>query len=722
MSAKCVGLTSPDMAYTNCIYISSRDYQSLLQQYRSEPVLLQINNFVFTVLPDPALLEGIALNKLQRDITRLSLVDTFSPRLFAPPDDFFLGTAKFEVEMISRRAKALEINEEELEKVMKEKYSNFVLNQGQTILIDYKGAPLQLKVGKLTLIELTQQPTKDEKLCDKGFLNAHTVLSFDSVSASTLTIISNRLRTMNIFEGPRFNFEELGIGGLDEEFSMIFRRAFASRLFPPIVMKRLGINHVKGMLLFGPPGTGKTLIARQIAKCLKAHEPKIINGPEVFNKYVGQTEENIRELFKDAENEQNEKGEKSKLHIIIFDEIDAICKPRGTISGGTGVHDTAVNQLLSKIDGVNALNNILVIGMTNRKDMIDEAVLRPGRLEVHVEVGLPNEDGRQQILRIHTKKMVESGALADDVDLLELAHRTKNFSGAEIEALVKSAASFAFNKHIDLDNLGQDLKIEDIKIGMQDFLHALDEIRPMFGVDNEDLQRYIRNGIVDYGDRFRQIYNTCHTLIKQVKNSPQTPLLSLLLEGPSGTGKTALAAKLALESEFPYIKLISPENFVGYTENGKIQAINKQFEDAYRSPLSVIVLDNIERLIEYVSTGPRFSNAVLQAILVLAKKIPPRNDRRLLIIGTTSNAAFLEDLELVKSFNVVIEVQKLDPEAVQKVLLKYKVPKDHAKLVRENLTAPVALKQVLLALEMAQQYSNPVTAEAFLECLSSISL
>jgi vesicle-fusing ATPase len=124
------------------------------------------------------------------------------------------------------------------------------------------------------------------------------------------------------------------------------------------------------------------LIARQIGKMLNGKEPKVVNGPEILNKYVGQSEENIRNLFKEAEAEYRERGDDSELHIIIFDEIDAICKHRGNVRDGTGVHDTVVNQLLSKIDGVNALNNILVIGMTNRKDMIDEALLRPGRLEV----------------------------------------------------------------------------------------------------------------------------------------------------------------------------------------------------------------------------------------------------------------------------------------------------------------------------------------------------
>ncbi|XP_030610228.1 vesicle-fusing ATPase-like [Archocentrus centrarchus] len=161
---------------------------------------------------------------------------------------------------------------------------------------------------------------------------------------------------------PDWNFEKMGIGGLDKEFSDIFRRAFASRVFPPDLVEKMGCKHVKGILLFGPPGCGKTLMARQIGKMLKAREPKIINGPEILNKYVGESEANIRKLFADAEDEQKRLGANSGLHIIIFDEIDAICKQRGSMAGSTGVHDTVVNQLLSKIDGVEQLNNILVIG------------------------------------------------------------------------------------------------------------------------------------------------------------------------------------------------------------------------------------------------------------------------------------------------------------------------------------------------------------------------
>jgi vesicle-fusing ATPase len=186
-------------------------------------------------------------------------------------------------------------------------------------------------------------------------------------------------------------------------------------LFIAELVEQLGCKHVKGILLYGPPGTGKTLMARQIGQMLNAKDPKIVNGPEILDKYVGQSEANIRLLFADAEEEERRLGPNSGLHIIIFDEIDAICKSRGTSGGSTGVNDTVVNQLLSKIDGVEQLNNILVIGMTNRRDMMDEALLRPGRLEVQMEIGLPNEIGRREIFKIHTARMREHGKLGDDV-------------------------------------------------------------------------------------------------------------------------------------------------------------------------------------------------------------------------------------------------------------------------------------------------------------------
>merc|ERR1719347_512934 len=283
---------------------------------------------------------------------------------------------------------------------------------------------------------------------------------------------------------------------------------FASRVFPPEIMEQLGCSHVKGILLHGPPGTGKTLMARQIGKMLNAREPKIVNGPEILDKYVGESEANIRKLFAEAEEDERRLGVNSGLHIIIFDEIDAICKKRGSVAGNTGVNDTVVNQLLSKIDGVDQLNNILVIGMTNRRDMMDDALLRPGRLEVQIEIGLPKEDGRTQILNIHVKKMRANGKLGKDVDLAELAAITKNFSGAELEGLVRAAQSCALNRlvkasskvEVDVD------AAEKLNVGRSDFMHALEnDIKPAFGAADEKLEGFISRGIINWGDPVQSV-------------------------------------------------------------------------------------------------------------------------------------------------------------------------------------------------------------------------
>jgi len=399
---------------------------------------------------------------------------------------------------------------------------------------------------------------------------------------------------------------------------------------------KLGIQHVRGILLYGPPGTGKTLIARQIGKMLNAREPKVINGPEVLNKYVGQSEENIRKLFADAEKEYKEKGDESGLHIIIFDELDAVCKQRGTSGGGTGVGDSVVNQLLSKLDGVDQLNNILLIGMTNRMDMIDEALLRAGRLEVHMEISLPDESGRAQILKIHTAKMRNNNVMENDVDVNELARLTKNFSGAEINGLVKAASSFAFSRHIKVGTMAAiNDDVVNMKVNRQDFLNALEEVKPLFGVAEEELEKRIRGDIIHYSDFINDILEEGRLYINQVRKPNSTPVLSVALHGPPGSGKTALAAKMAIDSGFPFIKLVSPEDMVGFSEMQKVQQLDKTFRDAYKSTLSVIVIDNIEMLVDWVPIGPRFSNTVLVALKVLLGKQPPKVSHSIIEIGVT---------------------------------------------------------------------------------------
>lgn len=234
------------------------------------------------------------------------------------------------------------------------------------------------------------------------------------------------------------DIKDLGIGGLTDEFLTIFRKVFASRLLANNIKEELGINHVRGVLLYGPPGCGKTALARQLGKLLNCIEPKIVNGPSLLNKYVGESEENTRKLFADAIADKK-KGNNNNLHLIICDEFDAIGKKRGSVSSSTGVSEQVVNTFLTMIDGVNSLDNILLICMTNRKDMIDEALLRYGRLEVHIEIKLPTKEGRVEILNIHTNKMKLSNRFDENIDLIEIANNTQNYSGAELEGLVRTA-------------------------------------------------------------------------------------------------------------------------------------------------------------------------------------------------------------------------------------------------------------------------------------------
>jgi vesicle-fusing ATPase len=532
-------------------------------------------------------------------------------------------------------------------------------------MMDLRSIPLILVVKTVQLIDLTEKsssaPTTSDPMA-RGILTSHTSINFYKDAKTPIQLKGSSKRpAANSIVAPDFKFENMGIGGLDTEFSTIFRRAFASRIFPPGLVEKLGIQHVKGILLFGPPGTGKTLIARQIGKMLNAREPKVINGPEVLNKYVGQSEENIRKLFADAEKEYKEKGDESGLHIIIFDELDAVCKQRGSgAGGGTGVGDSVVNQLLSKLDGVDQLNNILLIGMTNRLDMIDDALLRPGRLEVHMEISLPDEFGRSQILKIHTQKMRDNNVMDRDVDLAELAHLTKNFSGAEINGLVKSATSFAFNRHVKVGTMaGISDDIDEMKVNRQDFHSALEEVKPAFGVSEAELEKCLHGGVIHYSPFIDNILAEGRLFVEQVRKPDSTPLFSVLLHGPSASGKTALAAKIAIDSEYPFIKLVSPEDMVGFNEAAKVQHLSKVFMDAYKSPMSIIVMDNIERIVDWVPIGPRFSNSVLQTIMVLLSKQPPKG-RRLLILATTNERSVLQQLDIFNSFNSDIPVPNVN--------------------------------------------------------------
>ncbi|KAJ2156141.1 transport between ER and Golgi ATPase protein [Coemansia sp. RSA 552] len=709
------------LVYTNMLIVSDEDFG------RGARFVKVNNEFIFNILSSGSLRAGeIGPSGIQRQWAKLSInkevtMEVLGDELVDSRESVYLSSMDVEISFLRpMQESALKVDADEATQMLKAGFENMVFSVGQPFMFDFHGNTLKGVVTNLAAVPLDVLRGGDNGGSGSGAATTYGVLSSASAigvtraQASQIDLSGSTVkRKANAIIQPDFRFEDLGIGGLDKEFSSIFRRAFASRVFPPDLVDKLGIQHVKGILLYGAPGTGKTLMARQIGKMLNAVDPLIVSGPEVLNKFVGQSEENVRKLFAPAEKEYKERGDDSQLHIIIFDELDAICKQRGARSDSTGVGDSVVNQLLAKMDGVDQLNNILIIGMTNRKELIDEALLRPGRLEVQIEVGLPDEAGRLQIFKIHTAKIRTNGILGADVDLAELAALSKNYSGAEIAGVVKSASSYAFNRHIKVGGtaeLTQD--ISDMQIQREDFINSLEEVPPAFGIASEEFEQCVASGIIEFAPHIADILHKAHLFVEQVHQSSKSPLVSLLLHGGPGTGKTALAATIARGSAYPFVKLVSPENMVGFTDGQKVAAITKIFNDSYKSPLSLIVVDDIERLLEWVPIGSRFSNTILQTLLVLIKKQPPKG-RRLLIVGTTGEREVLAQMDLASAFSNEIYIEHICTlDALKKVILHaqlFETQEDYASLFAsladylEGRSFNIGIKRLLLLIETARQ-------------------
>ncbi len=461
----------------------------------------------------------------------------------------------------------------------------------------------------------------------EGYISKDTVINLTS-DDNLINVVGMKLNS-EIFR-PDYKFQDIGIGGLDQQLIDILKKSLTSRAYKKEVVEKMGIKHVKGILLYGPPGTGKTLIARRIGNMLTNKKPKIINGPEIINKYVGESEKNIRDLFSEAR--QDAEKDVSDLHVIIFDEIDAICKTRGSNSQ-SGVNDNVVNQLLTMIDGYDSLDNIFIIAMTNRKDLLDPALLRAGRLEIHIEIGLPDKFGRLQIFQIHSQNMSLNNMLDPNIDFSILADKTENYSGAEIEAVVRNAASNALH-----EALLSDIDSQNIIVEKKHFELAIESVTPCFGTN------VCKNNYLPENYDFNYHIDTYYEIFNYLKKDKF--LKTVLIVGESKSGKSILARKLSEHCNIKNVKIISPVDLLMLDEIGKGFYISDIVKNSYISNNSFIVIDDIEVLLNYSELGNiiQYSNRLYQVLTTLLKTMPYK-DHHISFLCTCTNVNLANNIQ-----------------------------------------------------------------------------
>lgn len=604
-------VNSNDYASTNCVYVKSKSL-----------TYMEINtgtkSGIFKVLEDKDIGQNeLCLNNYQRTWFNIVLGTKVQTKMMSVGIIEKIKKITFYAyNLYPKKNLAIEITDDIILQIKKELEG--IPAQADLKLLGYD--------KKLTLVPIDLNSTDYNKIITPD--TEITIISTDK------TILIETSDTKELFKGD-FNFLEMGIGGLDKQFEMIFRRAFSSRLIPAPILKNLGINHIRGLMLYGPAGTGKTLIARQIGKILNCESPKVVNGPSLLSSYLGESEKNVRALFADAIDDKAGK----KLHLIILDEFDSLGRKRGTTGGDSGVADKIVNQFLSMIDGPNSLNNILLIGMTNRLDMLDEALLRPGRFEVQIEIGLPDEKGRLDILKIHTNKMNQTGYLSKCVNLEEIAEITTNFTGAELESVVKNAVSYSIAKELDPSNLSSAKDINPI-ITQIELVKSANEIKPQFGSVSKEIKIITLNEFELYSNEYIKVYDDA---LMKIKNLLKGNLLSILIQGDTYVGKTTIACQIAKNCEFNCVKYISSETLINYALKEK--QIYDIFEQGCKSESFVLILDSIEKIVEYSKLGNVYNNKILQTIYtILCKIVEPT--KKIVVILTSSNKQLMMGLEL----------------------------------------------------------------------------
>ncbi|MFL6367987.1 MAG: CDC48 family AAA ATPase, partial [Nitrososphaeraceae archaeon] len=458
---------------------------------------------------------------------------------------------------------------------------------------------------------------------------------------------------------PRITYED--IGGLKNEVQKV-REMIELPLRHPEIFERIGIEAPKGVLLYGPPGTGKTLLAKAVANETNANFYSI-GGPEIMSKFYGESEERLRETFRQAQG--------NSPSIIFIDEIDSIAPKREEVSGD--VEKRVVSQLLSLMDGIEARGKLVVIGATNRPNAIDPALRRPGRFDREIEIGIPDEEGRFDILQIHTRGM----PLTEDVNLESIAKVTHGFVGADLEALSKEAAMRSLRRILPEINMEQSkIPVEvlnKIKITNEDFQNGLKDVQPS-AMREVQIQRPNVNwddigGLAEVKEDLAEAIEWPLKHADLFNQADVKPPKGLLLYGPPGTGKTMIAKAVATTSEANFISVKGPElisKWVGESEKG----VREIFRKARQAAPCIIFFDELDAVAPRRGRSEGDAHVTERVISQMLTEMDGLEDLKgVVVIGATNRPDIIDEALLRPGrFDRILEVPLPDKEARKQIL------------------------------------------------------
>jgi len=473
------------------------------------------------------------------------------------------------------------------------------------------------------------------------------------VTENTIFKLGSLTKTVNS-SVPRITYDELG--GLKNEVQKI-REMVELPMRHPELFDKIGVEAPKGVLLYGPPGTGKTLIAKAVAGETNAHFISL-SGPEIMGKHYGESEEKIREIFTQAE--------ENSPSIIFIDEIDSIAPKRDEVSGE--LEKRIVSQLLTLMDGMKSRGRVVVIAATNRPDSIDPALRRPGRFDREIEIGIPDDDGRLDILSIHTRGM----PINEKVNLKQIAKTTHGFVGADLEILSKEAAMRSLRRilpEIDLeeDKISSEI-LQKIEISNDDFREALKEVRPSalreVQVQIPDVNWDDVGGLDELKDELREAVEWPVKHKEAYDYVDVEAPKGVLLYGPPGTGKTLIAKALAKMTESNFISIKGPEllsKWVGESEKG----VREIFRKARQAAPCIIFLDEVDALVPRRGSGSSDSHVTENIVSQILTEIDGLEElHNVLIIGATNRLDIVDEALLRPGrFDRIIEVGNPDSKS-----------------------------------------------------------